>query len=52
MQRVAIVTGAVRGIGRAIAHELARDGFAIVVNYRGDADMATGLCDELGAAGA
>ena len=52
VQRVAIVTGAVRGIGRAIAHELARDGFAVVVNYRGDADMATSLCDELDDAGA
>lgn len=51
VERVAIVTGAVRGIGRAIAHELARDGFAVVVNYRGDADMATSLCDELSAAG-
>ena len=49
---VAIVTGAVRGIGRAIARQLASDGFAIVVNYRGDADMATGLCEELNAAGA
>lgn len=49
---VAIVTGAVRGIGRAIARQLASDGFAIVVNYRGDADLATGLCEELNAAGA
>ncbi|MCO5176996.1 MAG: 3-oxoacyl-[acyl-carrier-protein] reductase [Thermomicrobiales bacterium] len=46
-QRVAIVTGAVRGIGRAIAHELAQDGFAVVVNYRGDADQAAALCDDL-----
>lgn len=51
VQRVAIVTGAVRGIGRAIAHELARDGFAVVVNYRGEESMATSLCDELGAYG-
>lgn len=51
VERVAIVTGAVRGIGRAIAHQLANDGFAVVVNYRGDAQVATDLCAELGASG-
>jgi 3-oxoacyl-[acyl-carrier protein] reductase len=51
-RRVAIVTGAVRGIGRAIAHQLARDGFNIVVNYRGDENTAAALCDELGQYGA
>ena len=37
--QVAIVTGGSRGIGRAIAEELARSGFQVVVNYatRGDA---------------
>jgi len=33
MKKVAIVTGASRGIGRAIAVRLAREGFAVVVNY-------------------
>jgi 3-oxoacyl-[acyl-carrier protein] reductase len=46
-RRVAIVTGATRGIGRAIAVQLATDGFNIVVNYRGDEGLATVLVDEL-----
>lgn len=39
-QPVAIVTGASRGIGRGIALELAPLGFAVVVNYAGNADAA------------
>ena len=36
MAKVAIVTGASRGIGRSIAERLAHDGFSVVVNYEGN----------------
>ena len=38
--KAAIVTGASRGIGRSIALRLAADGFAVVVNYAGNAAKA------------
>jgi len=47
----AIVTGAVRGIGRATAVRLARDGFKVVVNYRGEADLAEAVVREIVAEG-
>ncbi len=47
----AIVTGAVRGIGRATALRLARDGFMVVVNYRGDEALAQALVEEIQTAG-
>jgi 3-oxoacyl-[acyl-carrier protein] reductase len=47
--KTALVTGASRGIGRAIAAELAHAGAAVVVGYRSGKDEAEALAEELGA---
>lgn len=47
----AIVTGASRGIGAAIAQRLGRDGFNVVVNYAGSAAEAEVVAQSIAAAG-
>ncbi|MEY8337529.1 3-oxoacyl-[acyl-carrier-protein] reductase [Lachnospiraceae bacterium 62-35] len=49
--KVAVVTGASRGIGRAIAVKLAREGAMVVVNYNGSASKAEEVVKEIEAFG-
>ena len=49
--KVVIVTGASRGIGRAIATELGQRGATVIVNYNRSADMANELVESIKASG-
>ena len=49
--KTAVVTGATGGIGSAIAHRLAKDGFAVVVGYHAAAERAEQLLEDLPGSG-
>lgn len=51
MSKAALVTGAARGIGRAVAKELAREGYSLCVNYIKHRAEAESLAAELTEAG-
>jgi NAD(P)-dependent dehydrogenase (short-subunit alcohol dehydrogenase family) len=49
--RIALVTGGSRGLGAAIAKELADAGATTIVNYHHTADLATHVLEEIEAVG-
>ena len=51
MNKVALVTGSSRGIGRAVALRLAREGYAVCINCRQRMDLARQLAGQIGAEG-
>ncbi len=51
-KKVALVTGASRGIGKACALELAKSGFSVIINYAGNEEAANATVEEIKALGA
>jgi 3-oxoacyl-[acyl-carrier protein] reductase len=51
INKVAIVTGASRGIGAAVARRLAGDGYTVIINYAGSVGPAEELAAEIENAG-
>lgn len=49
--KIALITGASRGIGRGIARKLASLGATVLVNYNGSEQKAQELAEEIAAAG-
>ena len=48
MNKVAIVTGGTRGIGKSICYELVKKGIKVVVNYKKSEEVANKIQEELG----
>lgn len=51
MKKYALVTGASRGLGRAIALQLASQGYPVIINYQSRDDAAQAVANEITAAG-
>ena len=47
MGKTAVVTGGSRGIGKAIALRLAKEGYDIAINYASNSDAANETCEEI-----
>lgn len=47
MKKIALVTGSSRGIGRATALTLAKDGYDVIINYKGNREAAEEVVEEI-----